>query len=94
MSGTKSLTGVSQRTFIVGLIVAILASSALSTGVAMTVIQQGPQGPKGDKGDTGAAGAPGEDGADASGGIALPVVALVIAIIAAGMAVMGMRRRV
>jgi hypothetical protein len=62
MSETKSLTGVSQRTFIVGLIVAILASSALSTGVAMTVIQQGPQGPKGDTGDTGPQGIQGLQG--------------------------------
>lgn len=62
MSETKSLTGVSQRTFTVGLIVAILASSALSTGVAMTVIQQGPQGPKGDTGDTGPQGIQGLQG--------------------------------
>ena len=58
---------------------------------------QGEPGEKGDKGDTGdpgAPGAPGEPGEDAAGGIALPVVALVIAIIAAGMAAMGMRRKI
>lgn len=51
-------------------------------------------GAKGDTGDTGATGDPGEPGEDAAGGIALPIVALVIAIIAAGMAMMSMRRRV
>ena len=43
--------GISNKTFIAGLIIAILASSMLSTAVATqwAVIQ----GPKGDKGDTG-----------------------------------------
>ena len=65
MSEGKSLTGISRTTFIVGLIIAILASSFISTLVAMqwAVIQgpkgdpglqglqeeQGPPGPKGDK---------------------------------------------
>jgi hypothetical protein len=45
-------------------------------------------------GATGATGPAGEAGKDAPGGIALPIVALVIAIIAAGIALMSMRRRV
>jgi hypothetical protein len=48
----------------------------------------------GAKGDTGATGPQGEAGEDAPGGIALPIVALVIAIIAVGVAMMSMRRRV
>ena len=50
--------------------------------------------PQGPAGATGATGPAGEDGEDAAGGIALPIVALVIAIIAAGVAMMSMRRRV
>ena len=50
--------------------------------------------PVGPQGPAGATGAPGDPGEDAAGGIALPIVALVIAIIAAGMAMMSMRRRV
>ena len=46
---TISFAGVSRKTFIAGVIVAILASSALSTVVA-TQLVAGPQGPKGDKG--------------------------------------------
>ncbi len=49
--------------------------------------------PQGPAGATGATGLAGEDGEDATGGIALPVVALIIAIIAAGVAMMSMRRR-
>jgi len=58
MSTGKSLTGISQTTFIAGLVVAILASSLISTVVAMTIIQ----GPKGDKGDTGPQGETGATG--------------------------------
>jgi hypothetical protein len=62
MSETKSLTVVSQRTFIVGLIVAILASSVLSTGVALTVIREGPRGPQGLQGEQGVQGLRGPPG--------------------------------
>jgi len=60
MSEGKSLTGISKTTFIVGLIAAILASSFISTIVAMqwAVVQ----GPKGDKGDTGPQGPQGPQG--------------------------------
>jgi hypothetical protein len=58
MSTGKSLTGISQTTFIAGLVVAILASSLISAVVAMTIIQ----GPKGDKGDTGPQGETGTTG--------------------------------
>jgi len=53
--------GISYRTFAAGLIIAILASSALSTVVA-TQWARGPQGPKGDKGDTGSQGPQGPQG--------------------------------
>ncbi len=56
-----SFAGVSRKTFIVGLIIAILASSGLSTVVA-TQWARGPQGPKGDNGDTGPKGPQGETG--------------------------------
>ncbi len=53
-----------------------------------------PEGPKGDTGATGPQGLQGEAGEDAAGGIALPIVALVIAVIAGGVAIMSMRRKV
>jgi len=53
-----------------------------------------PAGEQGDTGATGQTGPQGEEGAGAPGGIALPVIALVIAIVAAGMALMATRRRV
>ncbi len=53
-----------------------------------------PAGQTGAAGAAGASGAPGEAGEDAPGGVAIPIVALVIAIIAAGVAVMSTRRRV
>jgi len=53
--------GISSRTFIAGIIIAILASSALSTTVA-TQLAVGPKGPKGDKGDTGPQGSTGPQG--------------------------------
>ena len=66
-------------------------NSTLVGGVLTLYLGAQPQGPAG---ATGAAGAAGEDGEDAAGGTALPIVALVIAIIAAGVAMMSMRRRV
>ncbi len=53
--------GISSRTFIAGIIIAILASSALSTTVA-TQLAVGPKGPKGDKGDPGPQGSTGPQG--------------------------------
>ena len=53
--------GISNRTFIAGLIIAILASSTLSTVIATQWVI-GPQGPKGDKGDTGPQGLQGPQG--------------------------------
>lgn len=53
-----------------------------------------PDGAAGPAGAAGAEGPQGEEGAGAPGGIALPVVALVIAVIAVGVAVMSMRRRI
>ena len=50
-----------------------------------------PDGDKGDKGDTGAQGVQGDPGKDAP--IAIPIVALVLAVIAIGVAAMAMRRK-
>ena len=59
--------GISYRTFIVGLIIAILASSALSTTIATQVItgpqgETGPQGLQGEQGPQGETGPQGEQG--------------------------------
>jgi hypothetical protein len=70
------------------------AYAELSGGTLTLGIPEGPAGAAGAAGAKGATGPAGEDGADAAGGIALPIVALVIAIIAVGLAAMGMRRRV
>jgi len=64
MSEAKSLAGISRTTFITGLIIAIAASSLLST-VIVTQWARGPEGPqglKGDKGDTGTQGPRGAQG--------------------------------
>ncbi len=53
--------GIPNRTFIAGLVIAILASSALSTAVA-TQLAVGPTGPKGDEGDPGPQGLVGPQG--------------------------------
>lgn len=53
--------GISIRTFIAGIVIAILASSMLST-VVSTQWARGPQGPKGDEGDRGLQGLQGETG--------------------------------
>ncbi len=60
--------GISNMTFVVGLIVAILASSILSTAIT-TQWAVGPQGPKGDKGDTGSQGPAGATGPQGEPGI-------------------------
>jgi hypothetical protein len=56
-----SFAGVPRRTFIAGIIIAILASSALSTAIATQVIT-GPQGSPGPQGETGPQGLQGEQG--------------------------------
>jgi len=56
-----SFAGVPRRTFIAGIIIAILASSALSTAIATQVIT-GPQGSPGPQGETGPQGIQGEQG--------------------------------
>lgn len=57
MSEARNL-GISKTTFIVGLIIAILASSLISIAVSM----QWARGPKGDKGDVGQTGPKGDKG--------------------------------
>jgi hypothetical protein len=52
MSETKISSGISKTTFIVGLLIAIVLSSAFSTLIALQ-FAKGPKGDKGDKGDTG-----------------------------------------
>jgi len=61
MSEGKNLTGISKTTFIVGLIIAILASSLISALVAMAVIR-GLQGEQGQQGLQGEQGSPGPQG--------------------------------
>jgi len=56
-----SAVGISKTTFAVGIIVAILASSFIST-IATQFGLQGPPGPEGDKGDTGSQGPAGPQG--------------------------------
>lgn len=75
MSEGKSL-GISNRTFVVGLIIAILAASIFSTVVA-TQWATGPQGPKGDKGDTGPEGPAGATGPQGEPGIGFDPIGLV-----------------
>ena len=53
--------GISYRTFIAGIVIAILASSMLST-VVSTQWARGPKGPKGDEGNRGLQGLQGETG--------------------------------
>jgi hypothetical protein len=60
--GKEINRGISNQMFVAGLIIAIIASSALSTVIA-TQLAVGPQGPKGDKGDTGPQGEQGPPGA-------------------------------
>ena len=67
MSDGKSLAGISTTTFIVGLVVAILASSLIST-VATTQLGL-IQGPKGDKGDMGPQGEQGPQGPEGPAGV-------------------------
>ena len=63
MSEGKSLVGISKTTFVVGIIIAILASSFISTIAATQwVLIQGLKGEKGDKGDTGPQGPQGLQG--------------------------------
>jgi len=70
MSEGRSL-GISNRTFVVGLIIAILAASILSTVIA-TQWATGPQGLKGDTGDTGPQGPQGAQGEQGIQGIQGP----------------------
>ena len=63
-----SQTGLSTGTFVVGIIIAILVSSAISVGASMMLVTgpqgpAGPQGPQGITGDTGPQGATGPTGA-------------------------------
>jgi len=63
MTERTSSIGISKTTFVIGLVIAILASSLVSTVVTMQFgIIQGPKGEKGDKGDTGQQGPQGPIG--------------------------------
>jgi hypothetical protein len=59
---TQVRTGISTTVFIIGIIIAILASTLISALVTMQ-LAKGVKGPKGDKGDTGDTGATGATGA-------------------------------
>ncbi len=89
VDGAGAITSVEIVTLAAG--ASATADYNATTGVLTLGI---PAGQPGAAGAAGAAGAEGDPGEDAAGGIALPVVALIIAIIAAGMAMMSMRRRV
>jgi hypothetical protein len=70
MPKTRSCLGISTIIFVVGLIIAILVASAISTVVSMQFItgKQGPQGEKGDTGPQGEQGPQGETGATGATG--------------------------
>jgi len=70
MSEGRSLVGISKTTFVVGLIIAILASILVSTFVAMQWLK----GPKGDKGDTGSQGPQGLQGPQGERGLPGPAI--------------------
>jgi hypothetical protein len=53
---------VTRRTFLIGLAIAILAASAISTVISTQLVAVGPQGPKGDTGPQGLRGIQGEQG--------------------------------
>jgi multidrug efflux pump subunit AcrB len=60
---SEGKTGISKTTFIVGIIVAILASSLISVlATTQLALMTGPKGDKGDKGDIGATGPQGPAG--------------------------------
>jgi len=60
---SEGKTGISKTTFIVGIIVAILASSLISVlATTQLALMTGPKGDKGDKGDIGATGSQGATG--------------------------------
>jgi len=67
-----SAAGISKTTFAVGIIVAILASSFISTIIATQFGLQGLQGPKGDRGDTGLQGSAGPQGIQGTQGLQGP----------------------
>jgi len=63
MSTEEKYVGISKTTFLVGLLIAIIASSLISTLVAMQwAVIQGPKGDKGDTGEQGPQGLQGEQG--------------------------------
>ena len=67
MEMSEGKMGISKTMFIIGLIVAILASSLISVMTSMQwALIKGPKGDKGDKGDTGATGPAGPQGEQGS----------------------------
>lgn len=73
MSEGKTLTGISRTTFIAGLIIAILASSLISTLIAMQIPgKQGPEGDPGEQGPQGSTGPQGEQGLQGLTGLTGP----------------------
>ncbi len=71
VSEGKNLAGISTTVFVVGLIIAILASSALSI-VVVTQFAMGPQGPQGSQGPAGIQGPQGATGLQGSQGATGP----------------------
>lgn len=68
MSEWKNLVGISRTTFVLGIVIAILASSIVSTLVSMQ-LAKGPKGDKGDTGPQGPQGLPGTDGVNGKDGV-------------------------
>jgi len=61
---------VTRRTFLIGLFIAILAASLVSTVISTQLaVLQGPRGDKGDTGPQGLQGLPGTDGVDGTDGL-------------------------
>jgi len=89
VDGAGAITSVEIVTLAAG--ASATADYDATTGVLTLGI---PAGQPGADGAPGLDGKDGEAGKDAPGGAALPIVAIVLAVIAAGVAVMSMRRRV
>ena len=68
---SMSKSTVTMRTFVVGLVIAILVASAVSS-VVSTQFARGPQGQKGDTGATGVTGGAGATGAQGKESVCIP----------------------
>jgi len=72
MSEYKSLVGISRTTLILGIVIAVLASSIISAAVSME-LAKGPKGDTGEQGTTGPQGPEGEQGPQGEQGLQGPI---------------------